>query len=174
MPKHRATSVPRKSEKSFNGNEARGRSQAEPGMRDTTLLSSTSEPSGLCGRPIQFSLNDAPERARPNLYREFFGRSLFRVDVEPLGDVPFEVDMKLQGLPGLHILTGKVHGSRNRRTREFIADNIDDFGLMVNLGGPYQITQGDREIVLEEGEATIVSLSELCGFAHRPPGDVLP
>ena len=145
-------------------------------MRDLTLLSSTSEQplaGSACSTPIRFSLNDAPERARPDMYREFFGRSLFRIDVEPLGDVPFEADMTLQALPGLHMLSGKVHGSRNRRTRQFIADNIDDFGLMVNLGGPYQITQGTREIVLEDGEATLVCLSEICSFAHRPPGDVL-
>jgi AraC-like DNA-binding protein len=145
-------------------------------MPDTPLLSSTSE-QPITGAPrpgpIHFSLNGAPEDARPDMYREFFGRSVFRLDVERLDNVPFEVDVTLQALPGLHMFSGKVHGSRNRRTREFIADNIDDYGLMVNLGGPYQVTQGERELVLEEGEATLVCLSEVCSFAHLPPGDVL-
>jgi AraC-like DNA-binding protein len=121
---------------------------------------------------IHFSLNDAPAHKRPDLYREFFGRS-FRLDVEPFGDAPFEADVTLQALPGLHLFSGKVHGSHNRRTRKLMGDSIDELRLLVNLGGDYLITQGERELVLADGEATLVSLADLCGFAHRPPGGVL-
>jgi hypothetical protein len=33
--------------------------------------------------PVRFSLHDAPERERPDLHREFFGRAVMGVDVEP-------------------------------------------------------------------------------------------
>jgi AraC-like DNA-binding protein len=123
-------------------------------------------------RRIRFSLNDAPAHRRPDLYREYFGRS-FRLDVEPLGDAPLEADVTLQALPGLHFFSGNVHGSHNRRTRKLLGDSVDELRLLVNLGGDYRITQGERELVLADGEATLVSLADLCGFAHRPPGGVL-
>ena len=116
-------------------------------MRDLIQLPSStleilngSPPSGP--GPIRLSLDDAPERERPGIYREFFGRSLFRLDVEPLRDHTFEVDVTLQKLPGLQLFSGRLHGSRNQRTRALLADGVDDFTLMVNLGGPYQCLPG--------------------------------
>jgi AraC-like DNA-binding protein len=147
-------------------------------MRDSIdLPSSTMEilsgarPPG--SRPVRLSLDDAPERERPALYREFFGRSLFRLDVEPLRDRTLEVDVTLQKLPGLHLFWGKLHGSRNQRTRAFLADGVDDFTLLVNLGGPYRVCQRQRELVLGDGEATFMTCAEPVSFAHHPPGDVL-
>ena len=145
-------------------------------MRDVSFLPSTSEPRisppPQAAKRIHFSLNDAPQHKRPDLYREFFGRS-FRLHVEPFGDVPFEADVTLQTLPDLHLFAGKVHGSHNRRTRKLMGDSVDELRLLVNLGGDYLITQGDRELVLADGEATLVSLADPCSFAHRPPGGVL-
>jgi AraC-like DNA-binding protein len=123
--------------------------------------------------PIRLSLDDAPERERPALYREFFGRSLFRLDVEPLRDHALEVDVVLQKLPGLRLFSGRLHGSRNQRTRAFLADGVDDFTLLVNLGGPYQVCQGQHELVLGDGEGTFLTCAEPVSFAHHPPGDVL-
>ena len=147
-------------------------------MRDLIQLPSStldilngSPPSG--SGPIRLSLDDAPERERPALYREFFGRSLFRLNVEPLRDHTLEVNVALQKLPGLHLFSGRLHGSRNQRTRAFLADGVDDFTLVVNLGGPYQVCQGQQELVLGDGEATFLTCAEPVSFAHHPPGDVL-
>jgi AraC-like DNA-binding protein len=123
--------------------------------------------------PIRFSLDDVPERQRPNVYREFVGRSVCRFDVELSPDLPFAVNVTLQALPNLQLFSGTVHGSRNRRTRALVADGIDDFSLMVNLGGPYLVSQGGNEVVLADGEATLVSLAELVSLNHRPPGGVM-
>jgi hypothetical protein len=38
--------------------------------------------------PTRFSLRDTPEQERDDRYREFFGRSVMRYDVEPASDVP--------------------------------------------------------------------------------------
>ena len=130
-----------------------------------------SQPSG--SQPIRLSLADTPERERPAVYREFFGHSVFRIDAEPLRDVPFEVDVTLQKLPGLQLFAGRLHGSRNQRTRALAADGVDDFTLMVNLGGPYLVTQGRQEILLGDGEATFMTCAEPGSYTHHPPGDVL-
>jgi AraC-like DNA-binding protein len=139
------------------------------GSSSPDLAVGAAPPSG----PIRLSLGGAPERERPGLYREFFGRSVMRLDVEPLRDMPFEVDVTVQKLPGLQLFSGRLYGSRNRRTREMLADGNDDFSFMVNLGGPYLISQGQRELLLGDREATIVSCAEPCSFTHHPPGDVL-
>jgi AraC-like DNA-binding protein len=98
---------------------------------------------------------------------------VFRTDIEPLRDHPFEVDVTLQTLPGLQLFAGKRLGSRNRRTPALAADGIDDFTLMVNLGGPYLVTQGRQEILLGDGEATFLNCGDPSSYTHRPPGMVL-
>src|SRR6478672_10777617 len=123
--------------------------------------------------PVRFSLDRVPEHERRGIYREFIGRAVARQDIEPMRDAPFEADFTLQSLPGLQLISGRVHGSCNRRTRELLADGQDDFTMAVNLGGPYIVSQGQGEVVLGDGEATLVSAADLCSFTHYPPGDFL-
>jgi AraC-like DNA-binding protein len=85
-----------------------------------------------------------------------------------------EIDVKLQALPGLVMMSGRAHGSRNQRTPEMLAlDGSDDVGLLVNLSGPHHVKHGRHEIVLGDGEAALVSLGEVCSFTHRPPGELM-
>ena len=147
-----------------------------PAMRDLTRLPSPTAEALRGPRhsaPIRFSLDDAPERERLDIYSEFLRRSVASIDVEPLRDASLEVDVTLQSLPSLRLLSGRSHGSRSRRTRGLLADGNDDFALMVNLGGPYIVSQGDDELVLGDGDAAFVSFGNPCSFTHYPPGDVL-
>jgi AraC-like DNA-binding protein len=129
--------------------------------------------SGRPAGPVQFSLHDAPERKRPELYRDFFARSVMGVDVEPFGATSFNANVMLQALPGVQIFSGCVHGSRNRRTPALLADGRDEFTLFINLGGPYLISQGAGELLLDDGAATLVSTGDPCSFMHHPPGAML-
>jgi hypothetical protein len=86
--------------------------------------------------PVRFSLDRVPEARTAGIYREFIGRSVARLNIEPMRDAPFEADFTLQSLPGLQLISRRVHGSCNRRTRERPADGQDDFTLAVNLRGP--------------------------------------
>src|SRR5215471_3960893 len=135
----------------------------------TPELLSSARPAG----PVRFSLHDAPERQRPNIYRDFFARSVMGVDVEPFGETSFNAAVTLQPLSGLQIFSGQVYGSRNRRTPELLADGRDEFTLFINLGGPYLISQGAREQLLGDGAATLVSTGDPCSFMHHPPGAML-
>jgi len=144
-------------------------------MRDSTNRTHTqldlvngAAPGG--SEPIRFSLAGVPERERLIRFGEFYASLGAQCDVEFLRDVPFEVDFTMQKLPGLMLMSGTRHGSRTHRST---TDASDDFGLLVNLGGLYFISQGGCEIAIEEGEATLVSLAELGTFVHQPPGDVL-
>lgn len=123
---------------------------------------------------IRFSLDGVPERDRPAVFREFFGREIIKYDLEPLPDVHLDVDLTLQALPGLLMMTGKAHGSRNRRTQETLAaDPTDDIALVVNVRGPLRVTCRQRECVLGDGEAMLVGMGEVCDFTHLPPGGIL-
>jgi AraC-like DNA-binding protein len=45
--------------------------------------------------------------------------------------------------------------------------------MIVNLGGPLRVTRGRHDLVLGDGEGTLVSMGEVCSFTHRPPGGIL-
>jgi AraC-like DNA-binding protein len=140
-------------------------SSIAPGMDIPGLLAS-----GL----IRFSLDGVSERERPAQFREFFGRGVIRYDIEPLRHVPIHADLTLQAWPGLMMMSGRAYGSCNKRTREMLAlDATDDIGLIVNLKGTHRITLGEEELILGNGEATLMSLDAVCSYTHSPPGDIL-
>jgi AraC-like DNA-binding protein len=145
-------------------------------MRNPTGLRSHAPQIAATPRPpigiLRCALGDAPEREGRVLLRNFFEPLGIRYEVEPLGDVPFDIDITVQTLPGLMFLAGKMHGSRTTRTRRG-SDPTDDVGLMVNLRGPHLVGQRGREIVLGDGEATLVSLTDPLVCTQRPPGDLL-
>jgi len=120
---------------------------------------------------LRLSADAAPEYKRPLLLAEFFDRLGVRYDAEPVGD-PIEIDLTLDAAPGLQLLSGRMQGSRYRRTR-IGTDPTDDVGMIVNPRGAHLLTQRGREIVLGDGEATLVSLTDTLVSTHRPPGDLL-
>lgn len=143
-------------------------------MRDVSKTPSLATLIGGASAPIRFSLDGVPERERASVFREFFGREILKYDLERLPDLPFHVDVELQAMPGLLMMSGRSHGSCNRRTRETLAaDPTDDIGMIINLAGRHRIVHGGRELVLDDGEAALVSLQDACSFTHLPPGDVL-
>jgi AraC-like DNA-binding protein len=141
-----------------------------PSITADVLLGSTPLPP--VSRPVRFTLGKAPARARAALLQDCFTRLGFTYQVDPLRDVPIEADVVLHALPGLRMAMGRMHGTRNRRTRALV-DGTDDIGLVLNLRGPHLIAQGSREVVLDDGEATFLSSLDPCSLSHRPPGEVI-
>jgi len=150
-------------------------------MRDPTLfplitpeLLTGSAPLPRPAGPVRLALGAVAERDRPALLQHCFAKFGFHYQVDPLPDVPFDLDVAINALPGLFVATGRAHGSRTSRTRALVEkDDADDVGLMVNLEGPHLIAQGRHEIVLGNGEAAFVSCADPCCYAHKPPGRML-
>jgi AraC-like DNA-binding protein len=115
--------------------------------------------------------NGLPERDRLDALRDFFARLGVRYDSEPVGADPIEIDLTLQGMPGLQLLSGRMQGASFRRTRES-NDPTEDFGLLINPMGRHLLGQRGREIVLEDGDATLISLTETLDTVHRAPGNI--
>jgi AraC-like DNA-binding protein len=122
---------------------------------------------------IHFATDETAPQDRLGLWREVIGHTVLRLDIEPVPDLPFEADVTLQAMPGLAMLSGVLSGSRSGRTRALLADGVDDLRLVMNLGGPYLVSQGGRELLLSDGDATLFSCAEVNSFMHRPPGRVL-
>lgn len=146
-------------------------------MREVTPGPLTNAKVLLGSRPsvagiLRLPLEGAPEYKRPILLREFFERLGIGYDAKPLHEDPIEINLTLQGLPGMQLLSGKLQGARYRRTR-LGSDPTDDVGLLVNPRGEHHLSQLGREIVLKDGEATLVSLTDPLDATNRPPGDLI-
>jgi AraC-like DNA-binding protein len=127
-------------------------------------------PDPIDNAPVRFSTDDVPERERVAMLRERFGRTLFRLDIEPLPDVPFRCALTMHALPGVGISSAFGGGMRAGRTRELMTDARDDLLLAINLKGPTVITQRGREFVIGEQAATLATLGET-GRMIRPTLD---
>jgi AraC-like DNA-binding protein len=118
------------------------------------------------------SIEDVLERERPLRLQEFFEPLGVRYEADRLGYDPIEIDLTLRGLPGILVLSGRMQGACYRRTRAN-GDPIEDVGLLLNSRGAHLVGQVGREVVLGDGDATLISLTEPLESTHRPPGELL-
>jgi len=121
---------------------------------------------------LHLAANRAPEHQRPFLLQQFFDRLGVRYDAQPVHGEPIEIDLTIHALPGLQLLSGKLQGSRYRRSRVG-SDPTDDVGLIMNPKGAFLLNQRGQDIVLGDGESTLVSLTDPLESLHRSPGDLL-
>jgi AraC-like DNA-binding protein len=119
---------------------------------------------------FRYSSADLSERDRIPFLREVAGRSLFRVDIEPLSDAVFHADVSLRAMPGLGFLQSAMSGMSHRRTPELIADGNDAIALVVNLSGPAIVSFRDQDFAFGDGDAFLMAFSEVSGFTRPIPG----
>jgi AraC-like DNA-binding protein len=121
----------------------------------------------------RFSTDDLPAKDRVAMWREHFGRTALRVEIEPTEESSFEACVTSHILPGLHVLLAKLSAARITRTRELIADGNDDLILVVNRSGNIAVSGRGREVLLREGDALLRSSDEVTVFERRSHGDSL-
>src|SRR5690242_13725511 len=97
-------------------------------------------------RPLHFSTEQLSIADRVPMYREVLGRELLRMDVEPVADGPFRVDLSIHPFPGLTVMSATTYAMRGQRTRELTSDGVDTIGLVVNLRGPYTDSRRGNEV----------------------------
>lgn len=116
-------------------------------------------------KPRRFATDELPERERLSRWREEFGRTVLRVDIEPLADdAPFRAEMVLQNIPGLRLASCDGDAARLNRTRALATDGDDAIGLIVNLGEPALVSQRNTDLVIGAGDAVLVRPDEACGL----------
>ncbi|WP_235984516.1 helix-turn-helix transcriptional regulator [Mesorhizobium neociceri] len=106
-----------------------------------------------------------PERDRVEVMREVYGRTVLKVDLDPLG--PTHVDMKVRALPGLGIATGTCSEFRVHHSTRLI-DN-DDLILLAALDGASVMKHRGREEPVGNGHALMMSGEEV-GLNIIQPG----
>jgi len=108
-------------------------------------------------KPKRFTTDELPERERLSRWREEFGRTVVKVEIEPLpSDTPFRAEALLQRLPGVRWALCDGSAALLNRTRAQAADGDDSIGLIVNLGGQALSGQRDVDVLLGEGDAVAV------------------
>jgi AraC-like DNA-binding protein len=109
---------------------------------------------------MHFSTEALPERDRAAMLREFYGRLIVRLDLEPDLDRPFYFQVAARAFPELAISSLTFSAIRVQRTRELIADGNDDC-LFSILSSPGNSTlQRGRALAPAEGSATLLSLAD--------------
>jgi AraC-like DNA-binding protein len=125
---------------------------------------SIAEPNGLA--TVSFSTDDLPEKDRATLWRDHYGQVVFKVEIEPAKELPFEARAISCILPGLHLLQSAFSTAQVARPRGFIADGNDEFALIVNRTGKAMVSARGREMPLAMGDAVLLSCDEIATF-HR-------
>lgn len=135
-------------------------------------LASGSQPMRVCHmdaaqtdfQPMLFTSAAVPERDRVAMWRDFFGPSVFGVEIEPASDVSFYASSLVRRLPGLVLASSANSPARFSRTAPLAARGSDDIELFLNSKGG-AAWQAGREIVLQGNEAYLMRAGEAGGFA---------
>ncbi len=121
----------------------------------------------------RFSSRELAEKDRIAIWREVYGQTVIRLDIEPLRDRPFEADLRLRALPGIKLVAGTIGGARDRRTSALMADGNDDFGLAINISGTSAVTQCGHESTLGAGDGILMSCGDAGTFMRPSPSRFL-
>jgi AraC-like DNA-binding protein len=113
---------------------------------------------------VRLSTADLPERDRIVTWREHYGHTIFRAEIAPVSNAPFQALVVSRALPELHLRYGALSAVRITRTREFLADGNNDLTLVINQAGQIAATARGRRMVLNEGDAVLVSGGETTAF----------
>ncbi len=125
------------------------------------------------GGALRFSTDDLPERDRLPIWREAFGRTITKMDMEPIGDGPFRSRADIQMLPNLSIAFVSSSPNRVTRTPALIADGSDDLVFGILLGGEAVAHQGKGEVGFRAGEALLWSNDAPGGCLYNSSIDFL-
>jgi AraC-like DNA-binding protein len=124
--------------------------------------------------PVRFSTSALPKRDRLPFWRDFVGRAVTRLDMQPLSDAPLHAEVTLLALPGLRLASGNFPVPlRLTRTRALMADGDDALSFLIRQRGPggYVVSQRGPEVALADGGA-VGLLNDEPGTAIAPSGGV--
>jgi AraC-like DNA-binding protein len=121
----------------------------------------------------RFSSCEFAEKDRIPFWREVYGQTVVRLDIEPLRDRPFEADLRLRALHGIKLVGGTIGGACDRRTSALMADGNDDLGLAINVSGTSTVTQCGHETSLQAGDGVLMSCGDAGAFVRPLPSRFL-
>jgi AraC-like DNA-binding protein len=99
------------------------------------------------------------------MWREDLCRGFCRMDVEPSQDDRIDCEVNITMVASLSLARPTGISGRFSRTRELLSDGHDDFLLFSAVKGPVQITQGQKHIVLTQGQKCLASMDDIVTVA---------
>jgi AraC-like DNA-binding protein len=107
----------------------------------------------------RFSTEDFAPGERVAVWRETYGRTVAKLDLEPLSEEPFKADAKLHAFNGLGLVTMATGKLKFAKPSSLI--DSDDLILVTVESGGWAATQLGREACLGPGEASICWNAEI-------------
>jgi AraC-like DNA-binding protein len=107
---------------------------------------------------VRFSTADYAPRERLDAWREVYGRTLQRLDVEPLSAEPLHTEAVLHRVPGLAFNRVRRSAVVHNRRREFVSH--DDVGLTIGLTSGFEAHQFGRTLAMAPGDAIVLTGAE--------------
>jgi AraC-like DNA-binding protein len=107
---------------------------------------------------VCFSTSDYAPHRRLDALREAYGRTLQKVEIEPLSVERLHAKATLRRMPGLAMITCQRSAAIYRRRREVI--DHDDVGITVGLTSGYEAQQLGRTLSLSRGDAVVMTGGE--------------
>jgi AraC-like DNA-binding protein len=129
---------------------------------------------------FRFSTDDLPEAAHPKVVRELHERVTLPSNrrpepLEPLRDYGVRLHIAKRALPELIIMSGTLCGVRHAvRSRGSVSSSEDDLLVAVNLSGRTIAQSRDRELVLLDGDAMLMTRDSIgLNLTHPAPVNFL-
>lgn len=127
-----------------------------------------------------FSTDDLPEAARAKVVRELHEHATLPnkgrpEPLEPLRDYRVRLNVTKRVLPGAIIMSGALCGVRHTiRSRGSVSSSEDDLLVAVNLSGRTIAHTRDRELVLLDGDAMLMTRDSInLNLIHPAPVNFL-
>lgn len=97
-----------------------------------------------------------PARDRLPVWREVFGRTMVRLDIEPTKGTTFHAEGELCALPDAAFASVEVSPVRVSRTHRLIDDAMAETVFLITADASVRIAQTGREAVIGPGDAIFV------------------
>jgi hypothetical protein len=98
---------------------------------------------------MRFCTSDYAPHERVEAWREIYGRTLLKLEIEPIEVGAFHTDVRMRKVPGLGMITGSRSATFYRRNR---IDN-DDLVMSFGLGSGFEAMQFGRTETMQPGRS---------------------
>ena len=109
---------------------------------------------------VHLSTDSLPAPDRIAIWREVYGRKLFNVEIEPLGETPFRGEVTLRALADIRLSHGMRTAAHYRITDGLAQNAADMIGLVAMRTGRANSIQLGREVMITAGEAIPLATAE--------------
>lgn len=117
--------------------------------------------------PLHLSTASLPTSDRLPFWREVFGQTMVRLDIEAMKGTSFHAEGTLCALAGAAVASVTTTPVRVARTKRLIAGDMADNLFIVTADAPLHFVQGGREHLLDAGDAIFLRGAECSTIQSR-------